>query len=275
MSIKKIALSGWNLVGKNLPAILTGVGVAGVVATAFLAGKGALEADKKLKEYEEEMENAGRLDLAVDKKERFKVVYKYYIPATIAGVVAAGAIIGANRVSAKQLAAIATVAKTTEKALIENREKVKELFGDKGLRKVDEKINEAHADRYFSNTDNVYETGHGKILCCDGFLTGTLFHASPEWIHKCVNDFNARLLEGEHLCYNDFIMTLIPSFDEDLLPDAGYKFSYNIDIRKRMLEIVEDSGLIGDTREPYFIFNLREMPLLDHQAYYQDHLAYA
>lgn len=269
MNVKRLIHNGWCFVGKNLPAFLTGIGLAGVVGTAFLAGKGALEADKKLKEYETKQQ------IKLAGKEKFKVVYKYYLPATIAGLGTAACIIGANRISAQQLAAMATVAKTAEKALRENRDKVNEVFGEKGLRKVDEKINESHADKFFSNAENIYDTGHGTTICCEGFLTGTVFRASPEWVHRCVNEFNHRLISGEQLCYNEFIQMLIPNFDEELLPDAGYTLGYNLDVRNHMLEIVEDSGLLKDTREPYLMINLREWPLIDKSTYYQDHMAYA
>ncbi len=93
MNVRQIVSNGWHVVGQNLPAILTGLGIIGVVGTAYFAGKGSLEADKKLKEYEEE-KKVSRKDIPF--KEKLKVTYKYYIPATIAGLGTVAAIVGSN-----------------------------------------------------------------------------------------------------------------------------------------------------------------------------------
>jgi len=262
MRLQKYLVSGINIFKDNLPTILTGIGMGGVVATAFLTGRATLKADEAIKEAE------NTIGKELDFKEKFKVGIKYYIPAVIAGLGTMISIVYSNRVSAKKLAAVATVATTTQKALIESREGVKELFGEKGLRKLDEKINEKHAAEYFGKVSHVYETGHGSTLCCEGFLTGLLFRASREWIAKCVNDFNMRLISGEILSYNDFLEMLVPNIDRELLPDVGDRFGYNLDIRRKTLEIVEDSFLLHDGSEPGLIFNLVEMPLFEQTRYY-------
>ena len=254
MGLKQTLSVGKKIFVDNLPTILTGVGVVGIGVTAFLAGKGALAADKYLNEN---VENPEELDV----KDKLYATYKCYIPAVVAGIGTAACVIGANRFSVKQLAAAATFATTTEKLLIENREKVEELFGEKGLRKLDEKLNEDHAARYFSSMDNVYETGHGSILCCEGYLTGTKFRATPEWIYKTVNIFNAALNAGEELCFNDFIEMLIPTIDINMLPECGNNMVFNPAINGKLMEIVVDSGLLPDTHEPYLIFTQRNIPI--------------
>lgn len=267
MNLPKVAQNSLKFLGNHVPEILTGIGIGGVVVTAFFAGKGTLVADQKLKEYEETRKKAG-VTTQIDWKEKLKLTWKYYTPAIFAGLGTALSIFMANRVSAKQLATVMTVATTTQKVLTENREAVKEVFGEKGLRKVDEKINETNAAQYFNNVTHVYETGRGTSLCCEGFLTGMLFRANREWVRKCVNDFNARLIAGERLSYNDFIQTLIPTIDPSVLPAAGDLLGYNLDVRRHLLEIVEDSFLTYDSSEAGYIFKLREMPLLNYAEYY-------
>lgn len=254
MTIKTVAQATLKFAKNNAPVILTGIGVVGIGCTAFFAAKGTLKADKHLKE----LEDAG--EKPETKWEIVKAVYPYYIPAGLSILVASGCVIGATGISLKQLATMTTVATTMEQALKENREKVQEVFGEKGLRKIDEKINESHAAKYFSDTGTIYETGHGSVLCCEGFLTGALFLANPEWIHKNVNDFNARLLDGEILSYNEFVQMVIPSFDQQLLPAAGDKFGYQYDINQRLLRIVMDSFITPDGR-PGLIFTVQEVPM--------------
>jgi hypothetical protein len=263
MNWKRLINTTGSFVSRNLPAILTGVGLVGVGATAFFTGTATLKCDAKLKELK-----AANNGIELTTKEKIKTGIKYYIPAILAGLGTAACIIGANRISAAQLATMVTVAKTTEKALVENREKVKELLGEKSLRKVDEGINRDAAAKFFNQENVVYETGHGHMLCCDGFLTGILFRASPEWIKKQRNDYNARVIAGEKLCYNDFIEMCVPTVDPRILPSAGYMFGHDYERKRQLLEIVEDSFYIEDFSEPGYIFKLRELPLISSNDYY-------
>lgn len=262
MDIRNYIGSSVRFVKRSLPTILTATGLVGVGLTAFLTGRAVLKADKKIKDREEEINDI------LTNTEKVKLVYTDFIPPVVAGVATGACIIGAHKSSAQQIATVVTAARNIEKQLSDNRNAVNELLGEKGLRKIDEKVNENRAAMYFSNANSIYETGHGSVLCCEGFLTGTLFRANREWVRKCVNDFNARLIDGEILSYNDFIQMLIPNIDINVLPNAGEVFGYNLDIRRRTLEIVEDSFLTMDSSEPGYIFNLRELPLLNYAYQY-------
>lgn len=262
MNLKSALHNGLVIAKNNMPTILTGVAIGGLCATAFFSGRGSIEAEKKLKELK-----ATSVE-PLTRMEKFKATYKYYIPAAFTGMITAISIIGANRLSLKQLAAMTTAAQIAERGITEHREAIESVFGEKGLRQIDEKVNEEHAARYFANTSQVHNTGKGQVLCCEGFLTGMLFYASREWVRKCVNEFNARLIAGEHLSYNEFITMLIPDVDTAVLPASGWIFGYNLDVKRRLLEIVEDSFLTYDSKEPGYIFKLADIPLLNYSEYF-------
>lgn len=262
MDFKGLFTQGVHAVERNLPAILSGTAIVGVGLTAFLAGKATLIAHKKI----ENEEQASGTELT--NVEKFKMTYMDYIPAAAVGVGTVACIVGANRSAAQQIATVIAAGRNLEKQITDNRDAVTQVFGDRGLRKVDEKINEERAGTFFANENSVYETGHGSMLCCEGFLTGTLFRADREWVRKCVNDFNMRLIDGEILSYNDFIQMLIPTIDVNVLPNAGEVFGYNLDIRRRTLEIVEDSFITRDSSMVGYIFNVRELPLLNYTTHY-------
>ena len=262
MDLRALCYSGANAVKRNLPTILSATAIVGVGVTAFLTGKAVLNADKKIKSREEEINDI------LTNTEKVKLVYKDFIPPVAAGLATGACIIGAHQSSAQQLATVVTAARNIEKQLADNREAIANTFGEKGLRKVDEHINESRATEYFSNINTVYETGHGSVLCCEGFLTGTLFRASREYVRKTVNDFNLRLIDGEILSYNDFIMMLIPNIDVTILPNAGLIFGYNLNVRRLTLEIVEDSFLTQADSEPGYIFTVRELPLFNYAEMY-------
>lgn len=251
---------GRKLFVQNLPTILTGVGIVGVGATAFFAGRGALTAERYLNDA---VDNPKDLTL----QDKARLTYKFYIPAVAAGAATIGCIVGANRISVAQLATVTTVATATEKALVEHRETVKEVFGEKGLKKIDEKLNENAVARYFGTVGDVYETGHGSVLCCEGQFTGIKFRANPEWVHKCVNDYNAELNAGNPQSMNDFIRLLIPNVDISSLPTDLDNKGFNLEINGKLMEIEEQSGLLETTHEPYLIFRQRNYPLTDYLDY--------
>lgn len=259
MDLKSSLLHTGQFVKRHLPAILTIAGVAGVGATAFLTGKATLRARELVEEAEKE-----KGDLLTT-KEIVKVAYKPYIPAALAGLATSACIIGANRSSAEQLAAVITAAKTMERELKDNRAAINDIYGEHGLRKVDEKLNENNLAKYSSGANTIYETGKGEVLCCEGFLTGTMFRANVEWVKKCVNDFNARLLDGEGLSYNEFLEMLIPTIDGNTLPTVGWWLGYNHVIDGRMLRIVGDTFL-NENDIPVYIFRVADssLPLKDY-----------
>ena len=149
---------------KHLPEILSGVSIGLIAVTGIFAGKGALEANKRIAEYEARVES---VDISVQEKVRISA--PCYVPAIIAGLGAAVCIIFANKISFTQLAAATTATAAAEKALMENRAAIKEMFNKKGLQKVDQYINESHAKEYLSANTQIYETSHGNTLCCEGF----------------------------------------------------------------------------------------------------------
>ena len=262
MKLINLLKAGKLMVSNNLPNILKGIAIAGVGTTAILAGKGALEADKYLRETEdpEDLE-------CMTLKDKFKKTYKFYIPAFATGTMTVACMLGSDHMRVKKIATITTVATTAEKALIDNRNKIEELFGEKGLRKLDEKLNEEHAATYFNNLDDVYETGHGHVLCCEGYLTGKKFRANPEWVYKCVNDFNAELNAGAALSFNNFLEMLIPSIDFRSLPSHGEELGFNLEINGRLMELSVDSGVLPDTKEPYLIFTQKYPPISNYRDY--------
>ena len=265
MDIRNHFYHGLNIVKQNLPTILTATALVGVGLTAFLTGTATLEADKKIAEAEDL-----KGDLLTN-EEKLKVVYPCYIPAAAAGIATSMCIVGAHLSHTAQLATVITAARKIEQQLQESRDSAVSVFGDRGLRKIDEATNKKNFGLYFGEPSNIYDTGQGTVLCCEGFLTGLLFRASIEWVHKCVNDFNKRLIDGESLSFNEFLLMLIPGLNVDLLPNAGWIFGHDLDRdipRRRMLEIVEDSFILASTNEVGYIFNLRQLPMLDYKIRY-------
>ena len=81
-------------VKSNSPAILTGLGIAGVVSTAYLTAIASFKASGKLDE--EQLSNAwGHINTKERLKKQIPLVWKFYIPPAISGVATVACIIGA------------------------------------------------------------------------------------------------------------------------------------------------------------------------------------
>lgn len=264
MNFGQIFQSSKTFVIKNLPTILTGVGVVGIGLTAVFTAKGTLKAERLLNEAE--------IPEDTSLKDKAKLTWKCYAPAAVTGIGAAACFISANRISMSRIATLASIVTAAEKTLVENRDVVEEVFGEKGLRKVDEKLNEHGAERLLNPAKEIYETGHGTVLCCERYLTGLCFRASPEWVLKCVNDYNALVLENMKLgiggeAFNRFIEQLIPNIDPKQLPDLGENIGFNPQLNGQLMELVCDSGLVPGTDEPYYIFTQRNVPIANYNEY--------
>ena len=243
-----------NAVSDNLPKLLTFAEIVGVCAVGYFSAKGALEANKRLAEYEA---SVGTVDIST--KDKIKIAAPCYVPAVFAGLGTSLCFFYGHKVNAAKLTTALAATATAEKALADNREAIEEVFKKKGLQKVDTYINEKHMKEYLSSTKPVYETGHGNTLCCEAYLTGMMFRASPEWIYKCVNDFNAWINNGEDPSMNDFLSLLIPLLDPSMYPEVGEGFRMRLNPMTNKLNLMEiqlDSELT-ETGEPFLIFTQR------------------
>lgn len=243
---------------RHLPETLSCVSIGLIVVTGVCAGKGALEANKRIAEYEAKVETT-----ELSTREVIQVAAPCYVPAVLAGLGAATCIIFSNKISLGQLAAAATATATAEKALAENREAIQAVFNKKGLQKVDQYINENHAKEYFSSKTPIYETSHGSVLCCESYLTGLKFKASAEWVKKCMNDYNAGLNGGEDPNMNDFIQLLLPLLDASQLPAVGENLRMPIDPitrRPKLMDLQFDSTLTDDDNV-MLMFTQRNVPV--------------
>ena len=247
---------GW--ASKHLPQILSGAAFGLGIVTAVCAGKGALEANKRIAEYEARIEST---DLTT--QEKVKISLPCYVPAIIAGLGMGVCIFFANKITLGQLATAAAATATAERALADNREAIREIFNKKGLQKVDTYINEKRVAQFVGMDDRIHESGHGSTLCCESWLTGLKFHASPEWIHKCENDFNFLLNNGGDPCMNDFIQMLLPLLDVKELPEIGENLRMPIDklTKKPMLMVVQLDPVLNDNEQVILTFTQRNPPV--------------
>lgn len=188
------------LVADNSPAVLTAVAVVGVVSTAILVAKAAPKADAEL--LHEEIVRPGEADLT----DKILLTYRYYIPAVAVGTATIACIIGANTISTKRSAALASAVGLSELAFKEYRGKVVEQLGEKTETKVHDAVMKDVVDRIPDNSQILLTDG-GTQLFLDNY-TERLFDCDMETVRGAVNDINEVIFSDMYASLNDFYRLL-------------------------------------------------------------------
>lgn len=124
------------LVGLNSTTILTGMGVTGVVTTAYLAGRGSYKAAELIerenqRRIDTEMKTHVELEDPMTTKDKIKLVWPLYVPAVSVGATTITAIVMSNHAASKKIAALTVASGISERALQEYKAKVIEKIGEK------------------------------------------------------------------------------------------------------------------------------------------------
>lgn len=211
----KVLLNGAKVfLSTNSPAILTGLGITGTVATAAATGKAVwslrdIEGDITLK----------------DIKERWKT---FIVPVALAG----GTIlcfVGLNSKYGRMLAAVTSLATLKEQELIDTKNSMNKLFKKGDVEKVEQENAKAVLARNPQPDESfVSHTGDGNDLFFDP-LSGRYFRSSMEYVKQVINEVNEQLIDGNFVALNEiYQMWHIPEIDlGDILfvnpsSDPGY-----------------------------------------------------
>lgn len=238
MNIKTLLKAGEKFAVDNSPGILTGVGATGTLLTAYLTGKASFKAYELIEvaEVQNDLEELGD-DHPLGFGDKFKLVWKEYIPAAGVAVVTVTAVIGANHVGSRRAAAVAAAYFTSEKAFTEYRDRVVETMGVKS----EQAMRDKHAgDKVRANppSNQIIITG-SEVICFDEF-SGRYFRSDMETLKKAQNDTNYKVI-------NEFYATLSDFYDRVGLPHTSNSddVGWNTD---RMLELRFGTTMTDDQR---------------------------
>lgn len=118
------------VIKRNAPAILSGLGVLGVVGTTISAIKATPKAMEVLDQQDEELTNF----------EKAIVLTPVYFPTILFGTATIGCILGANAINKKNQAMLVSAYSYLNSSFNEYKDKVKDIFGEEGEAKVREEI---------------------------------------------------------------------------------------------------------------------------------------
>lgn len=207
------------LMNENSPALLTGVGVAGTIATAYLTGRATFKAAEIIGREQNALTLAARLETEdaippkLTKIDQVKLVWPHYILPASTGLMTVTAIIAAHKVSASRLAAMTMAAGVSERALQQYKEKVIEKLGERQDQKIRDEVAQDNVTRNPPNHEIVF-AGTGEVICFDS-LTGRYFQSTMEDIKRAENRLNREILH-----YNSASLTYF--YDEIGLQPTDY-----------------------------------------------------
>lgn len=243
---------------KHSADILTGFTACGVVITAIETHKATLKAEEYLR-----INGYSQANPETQKVLKREAAKKYAVP-VVTGVATIGAAVGANYINHKQIAGLAAACTVAETALAEHRDKIEELMGEKALQKLDDELNIEKAADILTNDDEVLVTGKGDVLCCEGYLTGKKFTASPDWIRKCVNEFNELVNLDTYCSYAEFLELLWRDHIANVvIPRSADNLGYNVH-QNGLMRIAMTSDIDPKTGNPYLIFTPSNAPIANY-----------
>lgn len=213
MNLIKDIESGGEFVAKfvdvHSPGILTGAGVGAFLAAVVWAIKVTPE------EYERKKEKEIKKGDVLTPVETVQTCWKGYIPSAVLFTIGTGCVVGANKVYAKRVTALATAASLSETAFREYREEVKNRLGKRKEKEIRDEIADKQVRKNPPSKNEVLMIGNGEILCYEP-ISKRYFRSTINKIGKAINDINSDLLTYNYVSANDYMGALGLSWDPDL-----------------------------------------------------------
>lgn len=242
------------LVADNSPALLTAVGVTGTISTAVLTARASFQASELIIQ-EQRYQDMHELGHDLDRREKFDLVWKVYIPPVATGFVTIVCIVMANRIGHRRAAAVAAAYSITQEAFSEYRDKVIEKVGEKTERAVRDEVAQDRVTRTPVDSKEVIVTGNGDVLCMDAF-SGRYFQGNVEALRKAMNDLNQQILGMGYASLSDFY-SLIGLDRTTISEEVGWK----------ELVDLQFSAVLTDGSKPCIVVDYKVEPVRDYYRF--------
>lgn len=269
-----IAVSkGIKRIAKNLsvhsPAVLTGIGIAGMVGTVVLAVKSTPAAlsliDEAQYTHDRALESDGYnydpIYPELSLLQKAKACWKCYVPAFAIGCASIACLIGANTVNSKRNAALAAAYEITRSQFHDYRESVVDEIGEKKERVAKEKAVEKSVKENPPKENTIIVTGQGEALCYDRVI-GRYFESSPDKIRHAVNIINQRMIGG-----TEMYISLNELYDELNLPHVSIGDDLGWNLNTGTVE-VDFSAHLAEGERPCVAIDYAVEPQFDYRRLY-------
>jgi hypothetical protein len=163
----------------------------------------------------------------LDYKEKVKLTWTLYIPATTSAVLTCGAVIGANQIGTRRAAAVAAAFSLSEKAFGEYKEQVAKKFGETKASVIVDEVQQERMNRNpVQDREVIILTG--EQLCYDSY-SGRYFQSDMESLKKAMNDLNFKINNNNYASLSDFY-DLIGLDRTAVSEDVGWNLDKLLDI---------------------------------------------
>lgn len=243
---------------RHAPEILTAASVIGLGGTAYLGSRAGYKAGLHvMAEFSTRVDNAADEEevLPLPAKEIVRETWRFYIPVIVVGVGTAIAIIGSNRISAKQQVALISAAAISERALSEYQQKVVEATSKPKERKIRDEIAQDQVDENADKLDRLVVDKDGDVMVIE-MHTRQVFVSNAEKIHRAENDANRECIHEGHISLNVFLDKLGLPYSE-----AGEVVGWNND---KPLEVVIGGAVHND--KPVLTIDYRYPPTVKYNS---------
>lgn len=234
---------------KHSPEILTGIGIAGMIATTVTAVKATPKALRMIdaKEIEE--------DRRLSTKEAIAVSWKCYVPAAITGIFSTACLIGASSVNVHRNAALATAYTISETALKEYKEKAVEVVGEKKEQAIRDAVAKEQLEKANIKERTFIPTGKGETPCFDP-LTNACFKSDMETLRKAENTLNKQMRDDMVITVNEFLQEIgLEPCDASIGENLGWEIDrgyIELDFSSQLVDGVPYL-VIGHHNPPHYI----------------------
>lgn len=184
---------------RKAPTILTCLSSAGVLGTAFLAGRASIKAHEILKNEK----------MRLDKKEQIERVLPIYIPTICIGAATILCIVSANILNKRSQAALSSAYALLNSSYKDYKAKVKELYGEDAHEKIIEslaveKAKDVEIYSSFLNTSLQFVEDTGCPVLFYDELSKRYFEATPQQVLLAEYHLNRNFTCGATVSLNDF-----------------------------------------------------------------------
>lgn len=225
MNISQLVSKLGKTVNDNSPLILTGIGVAGTITTALLAGKASFKAERWIHalEFEAQVDPNGYEARTVfvrelSLKEKLQLVWPLYVPAVTTGALTITAVIVANRIGTRRAAAVAAAYTLSQETFQEYREKIIEKIGESKERQAHDEIAQERVNRQPVSAEQVIITGDGDYLCYDNY-SKRYFRSTKQKLQRAEIEIKTTIINHDSASLNEFYAAInLPGtkFGEDV-----------------------------------------------------------
>ena len=267
---KEAIKSGVKVVGRfckrNLPSILIGLGVGGMIVGTIEAAKETPKVQEDIKKQEEIEKQIAETMGWEPKKDiwaRSKIYAKHYWKTAAIDAVSIGSILIGNGKHLKLESTLASALTLANKNYEDLANKIREVDGQKKLDKLQSDISQDILNQNPADENLIGIIDKGEHLFYDALL-GRYFRSNIDRVKRAETELNRTLMNSGYCDLNYFYAQIDPHlFKNDIGDFLGWTLNNNNDT----VEVRFDTMIEPTTQEPCIVMKFDQLPTYGYDQY--------